>query len=52
MSSPISSNMGLTARSPELRHFVLAGRMNMPDVGHLRVGYFGLNRLGDEGRGR
>jgi hypothetical protein len=52
MSSPISSNMGLTAKSPELRCFELASRTKMADVGHLRVGYLDFGRPGDERRGQ
>jgi hypothetical protein len=52
MSSPISSNMDRTARSPELCHFELASRTKTADVGHLRVGYLDFGRPGDERRGQ
>jgi hypothetical protein len=51
MSSPISSNMGLTARNPESRDFGLVGKTGIPDVRYfdvrsLGVGHFVFSSLG------
>jgi hypothetical protein len=52
MSSPISSNMGPTVRSPELCRFELASRKKKADAGQLRVGYFVVSRLDNKRRGQ
>jgi hypothetical protein len=47
MSLPISSSMGLTARSPEPLDFGLAARMKIADVRSSGVGHFAFGALGE-----